>query len=133
VHHETIQRGQLSRSPLGSTHNCKSEGELLMTIMKVNSPEDLEKWKKAIAFLESLIPFVEQDEKFVRNFYSMELESAKFWKRYAFERTNDIKLREIATNDLQLVLNYETQLDSLLPVSLRGVIDLFQKEFSVTT
>ena len=101
--------------------------------MKVINSEDLEKWKNAIETLESIIPMAEQDAKFFKTFYSNQLEVAQSWKRYTFERTNDSKLREIAENNLQVVLNYETQLDSLLPFVLRDVIKLLKDDFSVTT
>jgi len=104
-----------------------------MTIMRVSNPEDLEKWKNAIETLESIIPIADQDAKSFKTFYSNELEVAQFWKRYTLERTDDLKLREIAENNLQIVLNYETQLDSLLPFVLRDVIKLLKNDFSVKT
>ena len=104
-----------------------------MTIMKVSNPEDLEKWKKAIERLERVIPMTEQDATSTKKFYSNELETAQFWKGCAFEGADDKKLHEIAENNLQVVLNYEMLLDSLVPSALRNAIKLLKEDFSVTT
>ena len=104
-----------------------------MTNMKVSNPEDLENWKKAIERLESVIPMTEQDAISTKKFYSNELETAQFWKQCVFEGADDKNLHEIAENNLQVVLNYEMLLDSLVPLALRNAIKLLKEDFSVTT
>jgi hypothetical protein len=101
--------------------------------MKFSNPEDLEKWKKAIEALEIIIPIAEQDANYYKKFYSNELEVAQFWKRYASERTKDAQLRKIAESNLQVVLMFETQLDSLVPTMFQDAVNFLKNNFSATT
>jgi len=103
-----------------------------MPIMKVSNPADADKWKKAIESLELILPIAEQEAASAKQFYSFGLETAQFWRRYSFEKTNDDKLRQIAEKDLQVAQNFEGQIDSVVPTALRNAIEYLKSNFSVT-
>ena len=89
-----------------------------MAIIRFRNKEDLEEWKRVVANFESMVALANQESEILKKFCESQLQSAQFWKRYAFERTNDAKLREIAVNGLKQVEIDTVLVDSAVPTFL---------------
>ncbi|MEX1140287.1 MAG: hypothetical protein WEF53_13155 [Bacteroidota bacterium] len=84
-----------------------------------------------IQTIEVLVQTAESDAKFAKDHYTRSVEIAQFWRRYAFEKTSDKPLRQIAENDLKNLQDIDVLFDSIVPKSLRDFADSL-KDFSVT-
>ena len=74
-----------------------------MPVIRFRSKQEYQEWKNVIEHFESIVSLANQENKQLRQFCATQLQTAQFWKRYAAERTNDMKLRDIAQNSLQQV------------------------------
>jgi hypothetical protein len=76
-----------------------------MSSIRFESNDDIAKWKKAIENMGRILETAKSERRIVKKFCDSEIETAQFWARYARERTNDLKLRDIAAHDLNRVIS----------------------------
>ena len=101
-----------------------------MPTVMVPTKGDLEKWKNIVQTLGTMAGLAETEHRAMQNFFDGRLESAEFWKKYAFERTSDAPLRQIAQNDLDIVRHSDDIAESIVPGFIKQLADfLSQFEF----
>ena len=91
-----------------------------MDKIKFDSKEDLNKWNQFVENVASIVELAKSEKNTLTQFCSSEMQSAKFWDRYAKERSGDSKLKEIAKNELDRVTNDVEMLDGVS-------VDMFEK------
>lgn len=99
-----------------------------MPIMRFHNREEAQEWNNIIEHFESIMSLAAQEDKRLKEFCDAQLQTAQFWKRYAFERTNDAKLREIASSSLEQVEANITVAESAVPDFLQKMLR-FLKQF----
>jgi hypothetical protein len=98
-----------------------------MAVIRFRNKEEAIEWKNVIEHFESIVALaIEQSEQLKRS-YDAQLQTAQFWKRYALERTNDAKLREIAMNSLKQVELDVRLADSAVPDFLTKMFTLLKQ------
>jgi flagellar motility protein MotE (MotC chaperone) len=99
-----------------------------MPVIRFRSKQEFQEWKNVIEHFESIVIMANQENKQLRQFCETQLKTAQFWNRYAMERTNDTKLRDIAQNSLKQVETEVRVAETTVPTFLAKMLT-FLKQF----
>jgi len=99
-----------------------------MPVIRFRNKQEYQQWKTVIEHFESMVSMADQENKQLKKFCETQLQTAQFWKRYATERTNDMKLRDIAQNSLKQVESEIKTADTAVPPFLSKMF-MFLKQF----
>jgi hypothetical protein len=94
-----------------------------MSSIRFETNADIAKWKKALGSMKNIVDLAKSEKRQFKQFCDREIETAQFWDRYARERTTDLKLREIASSELNRVITDVEMMNN-------EVIDLYEKVFN---
>ena len=98
-----------------------------MPTIKLGSSDEVQKWGNILHTCELLLTILNEEKETLETFCESRLQTAQFWKRYAYDRTADAKLREITSQDLaQVQLDIEL-LDSVVPTKLGEIVTLLKQ------
>ena len=99
-----------------------------MPAIRFRNKQEYHKWQNVIEHFESVASLATQENKHLKDSCRTQLQTAQFWKRYAMERTNDSKLRDIAQNSLKQVESEIKTADTAVPPFLSKMF-MFLKQF----
>ena len=99
-----------------------------MPVIRFHDQEEAREWKNIIEHFESIISTADDENKRLKEFCAAQVQTSQFWKRYAFERTRDTKLQEIALSSLQQVEREVARVNSVVPEFLKKMLN-FLKQF----
>ncbi len=98
-----------------------------MPIIRFHNREEAQEWNNIIEHFESIMSLAIQENTKLKEFCDAQLQTAQFWKRYAFERTSDTKLREIESSRLKQVETDVTLVESVVPDFLTKMLMLLKQ------
>jgi hypothetical protein len=102
-----------------------------MPAIRFRNRDEFREWNNDIKHIEAIISLANDENKELKQFCEAQLRSAQFWKRYALERMNDGKLREIALNCLEQTEVDIALTESTVPAFL-AKMPTFLKQFQIT-
>jgi hypothetical protein len=91
-----------------------------MSSIRFETNADIEKWKNALKNMKNIAETAKSEKKRLKQFCDSQIENAYFWDRYARERTNDAKLKEIAAAELTRIISEVEMMNS-------GALSMYEK------
>jgi len=98
-----------------------------MPVIRFSSKQEYQRWKTVIGHFESMVSLADRDNEQFKQFCTTQLQTAQFWNRYAMERTNDMKLRDIAQNSLKQVETEIKLTETAVPGFLSKMLSFLRK------